>query len=98
MSLEQSRSTGKISSTSGSQALSNIPTPVRFIGADVETGANFCNATIYNGSNSNAALFFIHCHPSDYISYDLHIPVFAEYGLWLEMGGGDGSNILIRYC
>lgn len=93
-----SRSTGKINSSTGSQYLSNIPKPVLFIGIDLETSqTNFCNVTVHDGANTNAALYFAHCHGNDYMSYDLHIPVRSDYGIWLEIAGGNGSNIIVRY-
>lgn len=91
------RTTGFIASNSGNQHLSNIPTPVQFMGVDVITKANTCNITLHNGSNANAAIFAAQVPANNYLNFDVTDGVFCEYGIWLEMVGGNASNVIVRY-
>ena len=92
-----SRSTGFISSNTGNQALSNIPTPAYLVGLSIITGANTCNVKIGDGSNAvgkTLATLYVAANSEGSFEYT---PIRADNGLWLEVAGGNGSNIIVRY-
>lgn len=96
---EFSRSTGFISSNTGNQALSNIPSPCLLAGVSVITGANTCNVIIYDGNNTAAkALYTMYVAANSENSREPHLPIRADSGLWLEIAGGNGSNVAVKYC